>query len=230
MSPRVLWIYEVFYELLITWLCWTVAGCDILCNTACQYISVSSAAQPSSQPQLSKATWPGGNTAQGHPWMHSFLDAFYPDAFIMPQHPSIHHSLPCKPKAVRVETWQLALPSVGDQHRGSGVSRVPCGPSTHRPCRRYIWFAQQQECCCMSGRHTSWCAAGPGQGDSQGLQDVSWRRWGPWERWVGDATALEWRCPTCHSVLVQHCIALRGTTSWQVAPILVTAQGCFSPI
>lgn len=44
----------------------------------------------------------------------------------------------------------------------------------------------------------------------------------PWERWVGEATALGTGYPTthCHCVLAQHCAALLGVNSmsfWQNA-------------
>lgn len=114
--------------------------------------------------------------AQGHSgcilsWMHSFLDAFFPDASIIPQHPSIT-AFPVSPKQSR----DLAARSAqrGAQHRGCAASRLPCGPSTHSPCRRYIWFAAGS----VRRTHTLICSWA-GQGDSWGGQDVSWRRRDP---------------------------------------------------
>lgn len=54
----------------------------------------------------------------------------------------------------------------------------------------------------------------------------------PWERWVGNATALGRGYPTTHSrcVLAQHRMALQGVNTisfWQVAPIQVASKGYF---
>ena len=110
---------------------------DILFRTAWQCTAVSFAAQPGAQPQLGGAAWqrcltkwlqheviPGCMLSMRGSHVQHSAPTGSTGIYHVPAPAFMHRCLPHKPNAVRAETWQLALPGMGDQERGCGATSV----------------------------------------------------------------------------------------------------------